>query len=126
MITGAHFLLYSKEPDADRAFFRDVLGFSSVDLGHNWLIFALPPTEMAVHPGDGSFVQEHGGTRMAGVVLYLMCDDLNSLMRSLEEKGVTCSPVQTADWGSSTTLRLPSGVEIGLYRPTHQTAMNVA
>lgn len=123
MINGAHFLLYSKDPDADRAFFRDILKWSSVDLGHNWLILRLPPAEMAVHPGSGDFVQQHGEGQLLGIVLYLMCDDLDAVMLSLEAKGVSCSNVMKAEWGSSTTLRLPSGGEIGLYQPTHETAI---
>ncbi|HJT54202.1 MAG TPA: extradiol dioxygenase [Candidatus Angelobacter sp.] len=123
MINGAHFLLYSKDPDADRAFFRDILKWSSVDLGHNWLIFRLPAAEMAVHPGSGDFVQQHGEGQLLGIVLYLMCDDLDAVMHSLEARGVSCSKVMTAEWGSSTTLRLPSGGEIGLYQPTHETAI---
>ena len=123
MINGAHFLLYSKDPDADRAFFRDILKWSSVDLGHNWLIFRFPPAEMAVHPGSGDFVQQHGEGQLLGIVLYLMCDDLDAVMLSLEAKGVSCSNVMKAEWGSSTTLRLPSGGEIGLYQPTHETAI---
>ena len=123
MINGAHFLLYSKDADADRAFFRDILKWSSVDLGHNWLIFRLPAAEMAVHPGSGDFVQQHGEGRLLGIVLYLMCDDLDAVMLSLEAKGVSCSNVMKAEWGSSTTLRLPSGGEIGLYQPTHETAI---
>jgi predicted enzyme related to lactoylglutathione lyase len=123
MINGAHFLLYSKDPDADRAFFRDVLQWAAVDLSHNWLIFRLPPAEMAVHPGDGNFVQKHGEGYMLGIVLYLMCDDLNATVRWLETKGVRCSKVMTADWGNSSTVHLPSGGEIGLYQPTHETAI---
>lgn len=126
MIHGAHFLLYSKDPDADRAFFRDVLQWAAVDVGHNWLIFRLPPAEMAVHPGDGNFIQEHGEGHMLGMVLYLMCDDLADAMRALEGKGIRCSKVMTANWGQSTTLRLPSGGEIGLYQPTHETAIGQA
>lgn len=83
----------------------------------------LAPAEMAVHPGGGNFVQQHGEGRMLGIVLYLMCDDLNATMRLLETKGVRCSKAMTADWGNSTTVRLPSGGEIGLYQPTHQTAI---
>lgn len=124
MITGAHFLLYSKDPDADRAFFRDVLKWRAVELSGNWLIFQLPPTELAVHPGDGSFVQQHGEGKLLGTVLYLMCDDLTATMRLMKGQGVHCSPVMTAEWGSSTTLRLPSGGEIGLYQPRHKTAIH--
>jgi hypothetical protein len=84
-------------------------------------LFALPPAELAVHPGDGEFVQMHAEHPMLGAVLYLMCDDLRSLMGSLESKGVTCAPPVEAEWGISTSLRLPSGGEIGLYQPTHPT-----
>jgi predicted enzyme related to lactoylglutathione lyase len=125
MITGAHFLLYSKDPDADRAFFRDVLNFRSIDLGENWLIFALPPAEKAVHPGGGEFVQRHAEHPLLGVVLYLMCDDLPAMIRSLEARQVACSAVMKAEWGIATTIRLPSGGEIGLYQPTHPTALGL-
>jgi hypothetical protein len=125
MITGAHFLLYSKHPDADRAFFRDVLNFRSIDLGENWLIFALPSSELAVHPGDGEFVQRHAEHALLGVVLYLMCDDLPAMIRSLEARQVACSAVMKAEWGIATTIRLPSGGEIGLYQPTHPTALGL-
>ena len=78
MINGAHFLIYSKDADADRAFIRDVLGFRPVDAGHGWLIFGLPPSELAVHPGEGDFTQDHAGHEMLGIVLYLMCDDVHA------------------------------------------------
>lgn len=84
MIAGAHFLLYSKDPEADRAFFKTVLEFPSIDLGDGWLIFALPPSELAVHPGDGEFVQMHAEHRMLGGLLYLMCDDLSSEIELLK------------------------------------------
>lgn len=125
MIAGAHFLLYSKDADADRAFFRDVLEWHSVDLGHNWLIFRVPPAEMAVHPGSGDFIQQHGDENLLGIVLYLMTDNLASTIQSLEKREIFCSPVMKADWGSSTTLRLPSGGHIGLYQPTHPTAIGL-
>jgi catechol 2,3-dioxygenase-like lactoylglutathione lyase family enzyme len=125
MLTGAHFLLYSQDPEADRAFFREVLQFRFVDLGQNWLIFALPPSELAVHPASNNFVQMHADRPLLGAVLYLMCDDLQAFMRGLEERGVECSPVQEARWGKSTTLRLPSGGEIGLYQPAHATAIGL-
>jgi hypothetical protein len=123
MLTGAHFLLYSKDPDVDRAFFRDVLQFRSVDLGHNWLIFAMPPSELAVHPATENLVQIHAERPMLGAVLYLMCDDLTAMMTGLADKGIQCSPVVEARWGVSTSIQLPSGGEIGLYQPSHATAI---
>jgi catechol 2,3-dioxygenase-like lactoylglutathione lyase family enzyme len=123
MITGAHFLLYTTDADADRAFLRDVLGFRAVDAGHGWLILGLPPAELGVHPGDGNFAQTHAGHSMLGAVLYLMCDDLTTTMADLGAKGVRCSEVEQAPWGGKTTFRLPSGGEIGLYQPRHQTAI---
>jgi hypothetical protein len=121
MIAGAHFLLYSKDPEADRAFFKTVLEFPSVDIGEGWLIFALPPAELAVHPGDGEFVQVHAEHRMLGGLLYLMCDDLSSVIGLLKRKGVAYANPVEAEWGISTSGRLPSGGEIGLYQPTHPT-----
>lgn len=123
MIRGAHFLIYSRDPDADRAFFRDVLELRSVNLGHNWLIFALPPAELAVHPADSNFVQKHAEHELLGSVLYLMCDDLDKTMESLKAKSVPCALVSKAEWGAFTIVRLPSGGEIGLYQPAHQTAI---
>ena len=125
MVTGAHFLLYSKEPEADRAFIRDVLGFASVDVGGGWLIFKLPPSELAVHPSEEDFVQGHADHALAGFVLYLMCDDLRAMMKTLESKKVKCSEVGEERWGIRTTFRLPSGGEIGLYQPTHPTALEL-
>jgi len=126
MITGAHFLFYSQDPDADRAFIREVLEFPSVDLGHGWLIFALPPAELAVHPSEGAFVQDHAEHPLLGAVLYLMCDDLPALLESLAAKNVQCSEVTEAPWGIKTTIRLPSGGEIGLYQPSHPTAIGLS
>ncbi len=126
MIHGAHFLLYSKDPDADRAFFREVLEFRGVDAGEGWLIFALPPAELAVHPAEERFVQRHADRDLLGAVLYLMCDDLGSQVKSLEAKSVSCVPIREAPWGKFTTVRLPSGGEIGLYQPTHPTALDLA
>lgn len=123
MLTGTHFLLYSKDPEADRAFFRDVLQFRAVDLGHNWLIFALPPSELAVHPATENFEHTHAGRPMLGAVLYLMCDNLEAMMKGLAEKGIQCSEIVEANWGRSTSIRLPSGGEIGLYHPRHATAI---
>lgn len=123
MINGVHLLLYSKDPEADRAFFHDVLGFRSVDAGHGWLIFQLPASEMGVHPGNGEFVQMHADHPLLGAVLYLMCDDLTSTTRSLESNKVRCTEVIEAEWGITTTVKLPSGGSIGLYQPKHPTAI---
>jgi catechol 2,3-dioxygenase-like lactoylglutathione lyase family enzyme len=116
MIFGTHIVVYSKNAGADREFLRDVLGFKSVDAGHGWLIFALPPAEAAFHPSNESGVSE----------FYLMCDDLEAEMASLTEKGVRFSEVQEARWGSITKMSLPGGGQIGLYQPKHPTALGLA
>jgi hypothetical protein len=112
MIFGAHLIVYSKHAEADRAFLRDVLGFTSVDAGHGWLILALPPAEAAVHPAEENGKHE----------LYLMCDDLAAEIASLASKGVTCSAIHQERWGSITQLQLPGGGAIGLYQPRHPIA----
>ncbi|MEA2691606.1 MAG: hypothetical protein QOJ16_993 [Acidobacteriota bacterium] len=114
MITGAHVILYSKDPDADRAFFKDVLGFPAVDAGHGWLIFALPPAEAAFHPAGENDRHE----------LYLMCDDVEAEIRALASKDVSCSPIVEERWGSRTRITLPGGGEVGLYQPKHPTALD--
>jgi hypothetical protein len=108
MIYGAHVILNSKDPEADRALLADVLGFSSVDASGGWLIFALPPAEAAVHPAEE-----------ASADLYLMCDDLAAEMRLLEHKGISFSPVEEAKWGSVTHFTLPGGGQVGMYQPRH-------
>ncbi|HXU45586.1 MAG TPA: VOC family protein [Thermoanaerobaculia bacterium] len=135
MINGAHLLLYSRDPEADRAFFRDVLELRSVDAGHGWLIFGLPPAEAALHPiedgsddsagSNASAGQVHAGHRLLGAVLYLMCDDLQAEVAALAAKGVQCTEIEQAPWGIRTTIRLPSGGELGLYEPRHPTALNL-
>ena len=115
MISGAHVIVYSKDAEADRTFFRDVLGFQSVDAGHGWLIFALPPGEAAFHPASENGPHE----------LYFMCDSLKSEMASLAKKGVKCAKVEEARWGSITKMKLPGGGEIGLYQPKHPTALGL-
>jgi hypothetical protein len=125
MITGAHLLLYSKDAEADRIFIRDALGFRSIDVGEGWLIFALPPAELAVHPARRNFMQRQGGQALMGTILYLMCDDLRGFMKTLRAKKVKCAKVGKASWGSFTSILLPSGGEIGLYQPTHPTAHGV-
>lgn len=109
MIHGAHAVIYSTDPEADRAFLRDVLGLPWVDAGHGWLIFALPPAEVAVHPGAENGRHE----------IYLMCDDLKTEMAALVRRGIRCSEVQEPSWGTLTRVRLPGGGEIGLYQPKH-------
>jgi len=123
MIHGVHVLLYSTNPEADRAFLRDVIGFRGLDIGHGWLILELPPAEAAVHPGNTKHLLADGDHSMLGAVIYLMCDDLRTEMKSLQEKGVAFSQVDEAPWGIKTTLRLPSGGELGLYQPLHPTAL---
>lgn len=118
MIIGAHMIVYSKDAEADRAFFRDTLGFASVDAGHGWLIFALPPAESAFHPTDASDEEDQHE-------LYLMCDDLKAEMATLAAKGVQCSEIQEARWGSITRITLPSGGRLGLYQPKHPTALEL-
>ena len=113
MISAAHVVVYTKDAEADRLFFRDVLGLRSVDAGHGWLIFALPPAEAAFHPSD-----ENGGHE-----LYFICDNLDAEIASLAEKGVECSNIQEARWGSITKMRLPGGGAVGLYQPKHPLAV---
>jgi hypothetical protein len=124
VISGAHFLIYSKDPDADRAFLRDVLEFESVDVGRGWLIFALPPAEIAVHPSEdeGPSKADDG---VVGAALYLMCDDLRATMRQLQSRKVKFAAVSEQPWGILTTFLLPSGAEIGLYQPKHPTALKL-
>lgn len=113
MIDGAHVIVYSHDAEADRAFFRDVLEYPHVDAGGGWLVFKLPPAELAVHPADGAERHE----------LYLMCSDLDMVMQRLSARGVQFSaPVTEARWGRSTRLRLPGGGDVGIYEPRHQRA----
>jgi len=115
MIYGAHVILYSQDAEADREFLKSVLGFSHVDAGHGWLIFALPPAEAAVHPAEENDRQE----------LYLMCDDLKAEIAALRKKGVKCSETHSERWGSITRIALPGGGAIGLYQPKHASPLTV-
>jgi hypothetical protein len=108
-IIGAHAIVYSTDPTADRAFLRDVLGLPHVDAGAGWLIFGLPPAEVAVHPADTTDAQE----------LYLMCDDVEAFVADLQRRAIPCSPVAARDWGSITRVQLPGGGSLGLYEPRH-------
>jgi catechol 2,3-dioxygenase-like lactoylglutathione lyase family enzyme len=109
MITGSHFIFFSTDAAADRAFFRDVLELPFVDVGGEWLIFRAPPAEVALHPSD------QGG----GGVFFLLSNDLVADMARLEVKGVSMSAVEEASWGTVTKIQLPSGGELGLYQPKH-------
>lgn len=109
MINGAHIVIYTKDPEADRAFFRDVLGFPSVDAGDGWLIFAMPPLEAAFH--DSTKNDQHE--------LYLMCDDIVATLKDLKSKKVKVSEVSEQVWGKLATLALPGGGNIGIYQPKH-------
>mgnify|MGYP002624177111 CR=1 FL=1 len=110
MIHGAHVILSSTDPDADRAFLRDVLGLPHVDAGGGWLIFGLPPAEVAVHPS---------GTN-DGHELFLMCDGVDALVAAMRARGVSCEDVQDRGWGRLTTLDLPGGGRLGVYEPRHE------
>jgi len=115
MIIGAHAILYSTDADGTRGFLRDVLGLPCVDAGGGWLIFGLPPAEVAVHPAEGDSRHE----------LYLMCDDIETTVADLRSKGAEVSrPVTDQGWGLLTSLRLPGGVDLGLYQPRHPTALS--
>ena len=115
MIFGAHVVLQSTDAEADRAFLRDAIGLSNVDAGHGWLIFALPPSELAVHPAEDNERRE----------FYLMCDDLRGEISRLTDKGVRCSEMQEARWGSIVKMALPGGGHLGLYQPKHPTALQL-
>src|SRR5205807_201085 len=109
MIIGAHSIIYSKDPEADRAFLRDVLKLPNVDVGGGWLIFALPPAEVAVHPGDKNDVHE----------LYLMCEDVAVFIEELRKRKITCSEIHHERWGILTQVTLPGGGKLGVYQPRH-------
>ncbi len=109
MIIGAHSILYSKDPEADRAFLRDVLEFPSVDVGGGWLIFGLPPSEVAVHPSRKNDVHE----------FYLICDDVKAFRAQMKKRGVSCGPAQSMGWGVLTQITLPGGGKLGVYEPRH-------
>jgi len=110
MITGAHAVIYSRDAEALRAFLGDVLGFAGVDAGGGWMIYALPPGEVAAHP------DEHGGRHQ----LYLMCDDIAATVAELEAKGVEFTgPPRDVGWGLLTAMKVPGGDDLGLYEPRH-------
>ena len=109
MIIGAHSIIYSTNPDSDRAFLRDVLKMPNVNVGDGWLIFGLPPAEVAVHPADQNDVHE----------FYLMCDDVEALITEMKNRNIDCSPVHNQGWGLLTLVNLPGGGKLGVYQPRH-------
>jgi catechol 2,3-dioxygenase-like lactoylglutathione lyase family enzyme len=116
VINGSHVILFSRDPEADRAFFADVLEQPHVDAGGGWLIFKLPPAELAMHPSDGT----------AGHELYFMCDDIEATMRDLRAKGVEFTQdISDERWGRLTRFRLPGGGEVGMYEPRHPRAIDL-
>jgi catechol 2,3-dioxygenase-like lactoylglutathione lyase family enzyme len=115
LINGAHVVVYSKDPEADRSFFRDVLQFRCVDAGHGWLIFAMPPLEVAFHDSEKNDQHE----------LFFMCDDLAATLRDLKSKHVTVSDVIEQRWGKLATLALPGGGKIAIYEPKHPSPLKL-
>ena len=109
MIIGAHSVIYSTDPEADRAFLRDVIGLPNVDVGDGWLIFGLPPAEVAVHPSEKNGQHE----------FYLMCDDIGAFTETMTARGVACSSVQDLGWGRLVQVMLPGGGHLGIYQPRH-------
>ncbi len=109
MIIGAHSIIYSINPEADRAFLRDVLHLTNVDVGGGWLIFGLPPAEVAVHPSSKNDVHE----------FYLMCDDVEALAAEMKERQVACSEIKNQGWGLLIDVTLPGGGKLGIYQPRH-------
>ena len=110
MIAGVHTIIYSKDAEADKAFFRDVLKLSNVDVGHGWLIFGLPPSELAVHPSSDSEKHE----------IYLMCEDIHLFVQQMTGHKITCSEIKDQGWGQLVELTLPGGGKLGVYQPAHE------
>ena len=109
MITGIHLVIYSKDTEADKAFFRDILKLTNVDVGQGWLIFGLPPSELAVHPSSENDRHE----------IYLMCDEIKTLVRQMSKQKIVCSEIQNQGWGQLVQLTLPGGGKLGVYQPRH-------
>jgi catechol 2,3-dioxygenase-like lactoylglutathione lyase family enzyme len=111
LINGAHAIIFSSDAEADRAFFKDVLGLRSVDAGGGWLIFALSPAELAVHPAE---------PEKAGQEVYLLCEDIDTAVTELESKGIQIEgPISDQAWGRLAYIRLPGGGRLGIYQPRH-------
>jgi len=109
MINGAHSIIYSKDAEADRAFLRDVLKLTNVDVGHGWLIFGLPPAEIAVHPSEENDKQE----------FYFIVEDIEIFISAMKDHNIVCDPIKDEGWGLLTNLALPGGGKLGVYQPKH-------
>lgn len=109
MIIGAHSIIFSRKPEADRAFLSDILRLPSIDAGGGWLIFGLPPAELAVHPSRKNNIQE----------VYLMCANIHAFVAALAEQGVSCGPIKNMSWGLLSQVKLPGGGKLGVYQPLH-------
>jgi hypothetical protein len=109
-LIGAHAIIYSTDADADRAFLKDVLKLTNVDVGGGWLIFGLPPAELAVHPGDGNDVHE----------FYLMVDNVEGFIAAMKKRKVQCGEIHNQPWGRLTQVVLPGGGKLGVYQPRHE------
>jgi hypothetical protein len=109
MISGAHSVIYSTNPEKDRDFLRKVLKLTHVDVGDGWLIFGLPPSEVAVHPSSKDNIHE----------FYLMCDDIENFKEEMIKHNISCSPTKDRGWGLLTELKLPGGGKLGVYQPRH-------
>jgi hypothetical protein len=109
MISGTHLIIYSKNAEADKAFFRDILKLTNVDVGHGWIIFGLPPSELAVHPSTESESHE----------IFLMCDDIKTFVNQIKKQKISCSEIQNQGWGQLAQLTLPGGGKLGVYQPRH-------
>jgi len=109
MIIGAHSIIFSTNPEADRAFLRDVLHLPNVDSGDGWLIYGLPPAELAVHPSERNDIHK----------FYLLCDDVDEFIIEMNQHGVACSAIENAEWGLLTNITLPGGGKLGVYQPLH-------
>jgi hypothetical protein len=116
MITGAHSIIYSTDPEADREFFRDVLKFPHVDVGGGWLIFGLPQAEVAVHPAESNNIHE----------LFLMCDDIAAFRNEMSGHNIACSEIAEFPWGLLTRITLPGGGSLGVYQPKRERPASVA
>lgn len=109
MINGVHLIIYSTDAEADKIFFRDVLHLTNVDVGNGWLIFGLPPSELAVHPSSENDHQE----------IYLMCEDIKAFVQQISKQKIVCSEIQNQGWGQLVQLTLPGGSKLGVYQPRH-------